>query len=94
MTPDEIRRNALDAVDRQERLYKLSFFGAVAIEGLFLVAFLALMDVHNRVHALLLIATVATYTIVALGLLALGANSNRNTARIIRAIGGSQLGER
>jgi hypothetical protein len=46
------------------------------------------------VHTLLLIATVATYTIVALGLLALGANSNRNTARIIRAIGGSQLGER
>ena len=86
MTPDEIRKNTLDAMERQERLYKLAFFGGVAFEGLFLIAFLALMDLHNRTHALLLIATIATYTITILGLFALGALANRNTARVIRAL--------
>ena len=94
MTPDEIRQQALDTIERQERLYKIAFFGAVAIEGVFLVLFLFLMDLQNRTHTLLLVATVMSYTILALGLVALGAMSNRNTARIIRAIGGSQLGER
>jgi hypothetical protein len=86
MTPDEIRRSALDTIERQERFFKMSFFGAVAFEGLFLIAFLALMDLNNRTHTLLLVGTVATYTIVVLGLVALGAMANRNTARIIRAI--------
>lgn len=80
------RLSALDRVDRTERNYKITFFFAAIIEAAFLAGFLLLADFSNRVHLLLLIATVATYTLVALGLVALGSHSNRNTLRILRAI--------
>ena len=80
------RRSALDRVDRTERNYKITFFGAAVIEAAFLLGFLLLADFSNRTHVLLLIATVATYTLLALGLVALGTHSNRNTLRILRAI--------
>ena len=49
-------------------------------------AMIALADLSNRTHVLLLIATVATDTIIGLGLVALGAHVNRNTLRILRAV--------
>lgn len=78
--------NALDRIDRAEQRYKLAFLSAVGIEALMLPAYLALADLSNRTHVLLLMATVATYTILALGLVALGAHVNRNTLRILRAV--------
>ena len=78
--------DALERIDRAERRYKLAFAAAVGIEALMLPAYLALADLSNRTHVLLLIATVATYTILALGLVALGAHVNRNTLRILRAV--------
>ena len=77
---------ALERIDRTERHYKLAFFAAVAVEALALPAYLALADLTNRTHVLLLIATVATYTIIGLGLVALGAHVNRNTLRVLRAV--------
>lgn len=85
-TLDDVRTAALDRIDRAERHYKLAFFGAVAFEGLFLIAFLFTADFHNRTHVLLLLATVAIYTIIALGLVALGAHVNRSTLRILTAL--------
>ena len=87
MTPDEIRRSALDRIDKQERTFKLAFLGAAVIEALFFMLFFMLMDFHNRMHVLLLIATVSSYSIIVLGLVAIGAMGNRNAARVIRAIG-------
>ncbi len=78
--------DALERIDRAERRYKLAFAAAVGIEALMLPAYLVLADLSNRTHVLLLIATVATYTILALGLVALGAHVNRNTLRILRAV--------
>lgn len=78
--------DALDRIDRAERRYKQAFAAAVGIEALMLPVYLALADFSNRTHVLLLIATVATYTIIAIGLVALGAHVNRNTLRILRAV--------
>lgn len=83
---DHARRAALDRIERSERHYRLAFYGAALLEGLFLAAFLLLADFKDRVHLLLFISTVAVYTIIALGLLALGAHVNRNTLRVLKAV--------
>lgn len=83
---EEARREALDRVDRTERDYKLVFLAAALVESAFLVGYLLLADFSNRLHVLLLIAAVAIYTLVALGLVALGAHVKRCTLRILKAI--------
>lgn len=83
---DEIRTTALDQIERTERNYKLAFLGAALVEAAFLGAFLVLADLSNRSHILLLITSIAVYTIVAFGLIALGLHVNRNTLRVLKAI--------
>ena len=81
-----VRQTALARIDRTERQYKLTFFVAAVIEAVFLGGFLLLADLSNRMHVLLLIATVALYSILALGLVALGVHINRSTLRVLNAI--------
>ncbi|MBD0372071.1 MAG: hypothetical protein ICV60_14615 [Pyrinomonadaceae bacterium] len=40
----------------------------------------------NRLHLLLLIATAGSYSIVVIGLIALGAHVNRGVLRILKAL--------
>lgn len=84
--PDEIRTNVLQRVERTEQRFRLAFFGGVLVEALFLAAFLLLADLSNRLHVLLLLSTIAVYTIIVLGLVALGAHANRNTMRVLSAM--------
>ena len=83
---DEIRAAALVRINRSEKYFKLFFLGAFIVESLFLLCFLLLADLSNRMHILLLIATVSSYTIVVLGLFALGAHINRCVLRVLQAI--------
>jgi hypothetical protein len=83
---DAVRANALARIDRSERNFKLAFFCAAVVEALFLAAFLLLADLSNRLHLLLLIATVSGYSIVGFGLLALGAHMNRCVLRVLKAV--------
>ena len=83
---DAVRGEALARVERGERNFKLAFFAAVLFEGLFLAAFLLAADLSNRTHVLLLLATVGGYTVIVLGLVALGAHVSRNVARVLKAI--------
>jgi hypothetical protein len=83
---DEIRNDVLVRMERAERNYKLAFVGAAVVEGVFLLAFLLLADFTNRTHVLLLLAAVMTYSILAVGLVALGAHVNRAILRVLRAI--------
>jgi hypothetical protein len=86
MTAEDLSRLALDRMERNERSFRAAFFGAVLLEGALLAAFLALADFRDRMQLLLLIATVGSYTILALGLVALGAHSTRNTLRVLQAL--------
>ena len=52
-TLEEARRGALDRVDRAERSYRLTFLAAAAVESAFLVGYLLLADLSNRMHVLL-----------------------------------------
>ena len=83
---DRVRAAALAHVDRSERNFKLAFFGAALLESVFLVSFLLLADLSNRMHLLLLISTVSCYGIVVLGLVALGAHINRGVMRVLKAV--------
>jgi hypothetical protein len=88
---DEIRGDVLARMDRAQRNFKLAFFGAVALEAIFLIAFLFLADFKNRTHVLILMGTVMTYSILALGLVALGAHVNRAVLRVLHAIDAKAL---
>jgi hypothetical protein len=83
---DRVRAVALERIDRSERNYKLAFFGAGVVETAFIISFLLLADLSNRLHLLLLISTVSCYSIVVLGLFALGAHINRGIARLLKAV--------
>ena len=83
---DEVRAAALARIDRSERNFKLAFYGAMVVESLFIVSFFLLADLSNRMHLLLLISTVSCYSIVVLGLFALGAHINRGVARVLKAV--------
>ncbi len=83
---DTVRAAALARIDRSERNFKLAFFAAVIVETAFVVTFLLLADLSNRMHVLLLISTVSSYSIVVLGLVALGAHINRGIARLLKAL--------
>jgi len=83
---DAVRVAALARIDRSERNFKIAFFCVAIVESAFLLSFLLLADFSNRLHVLLLISTVSSYTIVGLGLLALGAHINRGIARVLKAV--------
>ena len=83
---DEIRARALSRADAVERHYRLAFFGGVVLEGVFLMLFLFVADLSNRTHMLILLAAIMSYSIVILGLVALGAHVNRAALRILHAV--------
>jgi len=83
---DSVRTAALARIERSERNFKLAFIGAFFVESAFIASFLLLADFSNRLHVLLLISTVSCYSIVVLGLVALGTHINRGIARILKAL--------
>lgn len=83
---DEVRAAALARIDRSQRNFKLAIVAAFLVESLFIISFFLLADFSNRMHVLLLISTVSCYSIVVIGLVALGAYMNRGVARILKAV--------
>jgi hypothetical protein len=83
---DNVRAAALARIARSERNVKLAFLGAAIIELAFIVTFLFLADLSNRLHLLLLISTISCYSIVVLGLVALGEHINRSIGRVLKAV--------
>ena len=83
---DRVRAAALAHADRSERNFKSAFFGAALLASIFLVSFLLLADLSNRMHILLLISTVSCYGIFVLGLVAMGAHINRGVMRVLKAV--------
>lgn len=82
----KVRANTLEQIEKTERNYTIAFACAGIIELAFFIGFLLLADFSNRVHLLLFIASISIYTILAIGLIALGVFVNRSTLRILRAI--------
>jgi hypothetical protein len=84
---NNIRETTLKQIEKNERNYKLTFLAAAVVEVIFIIAFLLLADLSNRTHILLLLITIVVYTMIGFGLIALGLHVNRNTLRVLRAVG-------
>lgn len=83
---DNVRGKVLADIERSERNFKLVFLVAAIWEALFLLAFILVADFSDRLHLLLLLATVGSYSLVVIGLIALGAHVNRGVLRVLKAI--------
>ena len=82
----DVMTNVMERIDKVERYKRLAFVVGAALEAFFLAGFLLLADLHNRTHVLLLMSTVAGYTLVILGLVAVAAQIERSSLRMLKAI--------
>jgi hypothetical protein len=89
---DDIVSGVLNAMDRHAARMKLAIFGAAAVEGLLMVVALLEVNWSDRTHVLLFIFSVLGYTIVVLGLAALGAHISRVGLRVVAALGDRDRG--
>jgi hypothetical protein len=76
----------LARMDRHAQRVRLAVIAAALVEGLLLVFALLLIDWRNDTQILLFVFSVLGYTIVALGLAALGAHVSRVGARVVAAL--------
>lgn len=83
---DNVRKAALDTVERNQKIYIVFILFGAVIESFLLMGFIFLADFSNRLHLLLLIATVASYSIIIMGLFALGFYLKSNILRVLKAI--------
>jgi hypothetical protein len=85
-TLEEIQAGVLDRMERADRLVRATIIGAALLEaGLFAVA-IYLVDWKDPTQRLLFIFSVLSYTIVALGLVALGGHVTRSVGRVLAAL--------
>jgi hypothetical protein len=81
----DLARLTLDRIERSQRNFKLALAGAVMIEALLLGALLLLTDFGDRLQALVFVSAVGGYTLIALGLIMLGAHVDRTLLRALQA---------
>ena len=80
--------SVLERMDRDAQRVRLAVMGAVMIEGLLMVVALLKIDWKNDTQVLMFVFAILGYTIVALGLAALGAHISRVGARVVAALDG------
>jgi hypothetical protein len=73
-------------MDRHAQRIRVAVIGAAMVEGLLLVVALVKIDWRNDTQILLFVFSVLGYTIIALGLAALGAHVSRVGARVVAAM--------
>ena len=83
---DAIREGVIRRMERQAQTIRFVMLGAAAVEALMLGLALYLIDWQQRTHVLLFVFSVLGYTIIVLGLVALGAHVSRASNRIVAAL--------
>ena len=83
---DEIRSNVLEQMDRDARVKRVAILGAATLELVMLVCVLLVIDWSNDTHLLVLMLSVLGYTVVVLGLVALGAHTSRAIGQLAGAL--------
>ena len=81
----DLARLTLDRIERSQRNFKLALAGAVMLEAALIGALLWLTDFSDRVQALVFIAAVGGYTLIALGLIMLATHVDRTLLRALQA---------
>jgi hypothetical protein len=83
---DAIREGVVRRMEQQARTVRIAVLGAAGIEALMLGIAVNLIDWHDRTHVLMLVFSILGYTIVLLGLTALGAHVSRVSNRIVAVL--------
>ena len=87
---DTIRESVLTRMERAERGVRLAIIGAALAElALFALAFF-MVNWDNHLERLLFVLAVLSYTIIALGLVALGAHVTRSVGRVLSIMSGPE----
>ena len=81
----DLARLTLDRIERSQRNFKLALAGGVMLEAALLGAMLLLTDFGDRVQALVFVAAVAGYTLIALGLIMVATHVDRTLLRALQA---------
>jgi hypothetical protein len=83
---DSIRTSVLTRRERAERNMRLGIYGAALTELLLFVVAFRLVDMSNRLERLVFVLSILSYTIIVLGLVALGAHVTRTVGRLLAAV--------
>jgi hypothetical protein len=83
---DAIRTGVLDRMERGERVYRGAIYAAGAVELALMTLGVTLVNFHDRIQLLLFLFTICTYTIIVLGLVALGGHVTRSVGRVLAAL--------
>lgn len=85
---DGIRSSVLTRMERSERNMRLSILGALVVEAAMLAIVLTMVDFQQRLERLIFVLGIMSYTIIVLGLVALGAHVSRTAGRVLAALDG------
>ena len=80
----------LARMDRHGRNVRMAVLAAAAVEAVLLAVALLKVDWTNETQVLVFLFAVLGYTIMALGLVALGAHVSRVGARVVAALEGAR----
>jgi hypothetical protein len=80
---ETIRTSVLSQMERAERLMRLGIMGAAVLEMTLIAIVVLMFDLKDRVQLLIFITSMLSYSIVVLGLFALGAHVTRTAGRIV-----------
>ena len=83
---DDVVAGVLDRMEHHAKMMRLAVLSAAGVEGLLLVIALLKVNWADDTHVLLFIFAVLGYTIIVLGLVALGAHTSRVGARVVAAL--------
>lgn len=83
---NDVVGGVLDRMEHHAKVMRLAVLGAAGVEGLLLVIALLKVNWADDTHVLLFIFAVLGYTIIVLGLVALGAHTSRVGARVVAAV--------
>ena len=85
-TIDAAREGVLRKMERQASMIRLALVGAMGVEALMLGIALRLINWQDKTHILIFVTAILGYTIIALGLAALGAHISRTSNRIVAVL--------
>jgi hypothetical protein len=83
---DAAREGVLRKMEHQASMIRFALVGAMGVEALMLLVALRLIDWHDKTHILIFVTAILGYTIIALGLAALGAHVSRVSNRVVAVL--------
>ena len=82
----EINSSVLDRMERADKLARAAIMAAVVFEAALMAVALYLVDWTDHLQRLLFIFSILSYTIIAMGLLAIAAHVTKTVSRVLAAL--------